>query len=235
MVRQVIIPDVATHSRVLAVVLGRSDVLVGDCAQVTRVPAGAATSAGEEVGTMPYVTCPTCGERGKIPPNLVGARIKCRKCGLGFQVAAPAAKTAAGANAPVASPGGGSVPSAVAEPLQGIEVEGLDASSWVVPSETVAVLKAEAVAPATATADPVSPVEPGPVFVAAEPGGPRPREFKLLTPKDKIFDNKFDIARLEEALNHYGRQGWSVKAMSTPHLKNFTGALEEVIVVVLER
>ena len=37
---------------------------------------------------MPYVTCPTCGERGKIPPNLVGARIKCRKCGLSFMVAA---------------------------------------------------------------------------------------------------------------------------------------------------
>ena len=44
---------------------------------------------------MPYVTCPTCGERGKIPPSLVGARIKCRKCGLGFQVAGPVAKSAA--------------------------------------------------------------------------------------------------------------------------------------------
>jgi hypothetical protein len=105
----------------------------------------------------------------------------------------------------------------------------------VVPTETVAILKAEAAAPATATADPVSRVEPAPDFVAAEPGRPRHREFKLLTPKDKIFDNKFDIARLEEALNHYGQKGWSVKAMSTPHIKNFAGVLEEVIVVVLER
>ena len=39
---------------------------------------------------MPYVTCPTCGERGKIPSNLIGARIKCRKCGLSFQVSPPA-------------------------------------------------------------------------------------------------------------------------------------------------
>jgi hypothetical protein len=188
---------------------------------------------------MPYVTCPTCGERGKIPPSLVGARIKCRKCGLGFQVAAPAAKAAAGANAPAMSPGGGSIPSAMAEPLQGIEVEGLDASSWVVPADGGGILKAEGViapvAAATATPDPVSRVEPGPVFVAAAPAQVKAREFKLLTPKDKIFDGKFDLARLEDALNHYGRQGWSVKAMSTPSIKNFSGVLEETIVVVLER
>ncbi len=189
---------------------------------------------------MPYVTCPTCGERGKIPPSLVGARIKCRKCGLGFQVAAPAAKSAAGASVPTAAVAAGSIPSAVAEPIHGIEVEGLDASSWVVPTETVPVLKAESAAtpaPAVAaTADPGSGVEPGPVFDAAEGGGQaRAREYKLLTPRDKIFESKFDLARLEEALNFYGRQGWSVKAMSTPHVKNFTGALEETIVVVLER
>ncbi len=188
---------------------------------------------------MPYVTCPTCGERGKIPPSLVGARIKCRKCGLGFQVAGPAAKTAAGANVPAASTSGGNIPSAVAEPIHGIEVEGLDASSWVVPTETVALLKAESVAaavPASATpADPESHAAPGPAFVAADQAQARAREFKLITPKDKIFEGKFDLARLEEALNHFGRQGWSVKAMSTPSIKNFTGVLEETIVVVLER
>src|SRR5262245_16041463 len=92
-------------------------------------------------GTMPYVTCPTCGERGKIPPNLVGARIKCRKCGLGFTVSPPAAKGAPGASASAVSPGSGSGPTAVAEPLQGgIEVEGLDASSWALPTETISLL-----------------------------------------------------------------------------------------------
>lgn len=188
---------------------------------------------------MPYVTCPTCGERGKIPPSLVGARIKCRKCGLGFQVAAPAAKTAAGVSVQAASTAGGAVPSAVAEPIQGIEVEGLDAASWVVPTETVGVLKAEsAAAPApavAATPEPSGRVEPGPVLDGVDGSQARAREFKLLTQRDKIFDNKFDLARLEEALNHFGRQGWSVKAMSTPHVKNFSGVLEETIVVVLER
>jgi Domain of unknown function (DUF4177) len=190
---------------------------------------------------MPYVTCPTCAERGKIPPNLVGARIKCRKCGLSFQVAAPAAKSAGLASAAASSPAGGSVPSAVAEPLQGIEVEGLDASSWAIPAETAAFLKADAAAtavaavPAAAAADPAGRVEGAPAFVAAEPGAPGAREYKLLTSRDKIFEGKFELARLEEALNHYAKHGWTAKTMLVPHIKNFAGALEEVIVVLLER
>jgi Domain of unknown function (DUF4177) len=181
---------------------------------------------------MPYVTCPTCGERGKIPPNLLGARIKCRKCGSGFVVAAPASKAAAGA--PAVSESSGSLPRVVAEPLAGgIEVEGLDAASWALPNETVGLLKAEA--PAAPAGDESDRPEAAPAFVAADPGQAVAREYKLLTPKDKIFEAKFDLARLEEALNHFGRQGWTVKAMSTPHIKNFQGVLEELLVVVLER
>ena len=83
-------------------------------------------------------------------------------------------------------------------------------------------------------------VEPARVPKRDRPSSPpsragQGREYKLLTPRDKIFDGKFDLARLEEALNHYGRQGWTVKSMSTPHVKNFAGVLEEMIVVVLER
>jgi hypothetical protein len=102
----------------------------------------------EEVWPMPYVTCPTCGERGKIPSSLIGARIKCRKCGLGFQVSPPATKAVgpggaapaagAAATATATTPSG---PSAAVE-MQGIEDEGLDASSWAVPTETVIALKA---------------------------------------------------------------------------------------------
>ena len=43
---------------------------------------------------MLYVACPSCGERGKIPPTLVGARIKCKKCGISFNVAPSAARPA---------------------------------------------------------------------------------------------------------------------------------------------
>jgi len=86
---------------------------------------------------MPYVTCPTCGERGKIPSTLIGHRIKCRKCGLSFQVSPPSVKAAVGAGLGATAPAAGAAatagPSATVE-SQGIEVEGLDASSWALPT-----------------------------------------------------------------------------------------------------
>jgi len=168
---------------------------------------------------MPTVTCPSCGERGKIGSSFIGSRLKCKKCGLSFLVSAPAAKQAAEKPAAVAA--------AAIETPGGIEVEGLDASSWSLSTEVGAALKA--------TVEPDQPAEAGSAFIAAETSPGSPHEYKLLTSRDKFFEGKFDLPRLEEALNHYGRKGWTVKAMSTPHLKGFSGAMEETIVVVLER
>ncbi len=155
---------------------------------------------------MPYVTCPSCGERGKIGAQFVGARIKCRKCGVGFLVAAPAAKTT-GASSPIE------------ESYEGIRVEGLDSTAWVVPSET----------PVAAAATPPG-EEPIPATAAASR-----REYKLLTQKDKFFEGKFDLARLEDALNHYAHEGWIARSMVTPQVKGFSGTSQEEIVVLLER
>ncbi len=170
---------------------------------------------------MPTVTCPSCGERGKIGSSFIGSRLKCKKCGLSFVVSAPAAKQTAGATA--------AVHAAAVETPGGIEVEGLDASHWSLSTDVGVALKAEA------TAEPDQPAEAGTAFVAADGPSASRREYKLLTPRDKYFDGKFDLTRLEEALNHFGKKGWTVKAMSTPHLKGFSGALEETIVVLLER
>jgi hypothetical protein len=179
---------------------------------------------------MPFVTCPTCGERGKITSNLIGVRIKCRHCGVSFLVSPPTAKAVgAGAVATVGAASAGPVgPSATVE-AQGIEVEGLDASSWAVPTEiaaSIATQKAEPEIPAVAATAAAS---------ASAPIHASGREYKLLTSRDKYFDGKFDLARMEEALNHFGRLGWVAKSMVIPHLKGYTGALEEVIVVLLER
>ena len=126
---------------------------------------------------MPYVTCPTCGERGKIPPNLVGARIKCRKCGLSFMVAGPSAGAKVGG---VGRAGSTPVALAVAEPLQGgIEVEGLDASSWAVPTETASGLKAEAVADPSTRADAWT----GLRSPSSRPQARGSRGYRLLTPR----------------------------------------------------
>src|SRR5262249_50183393 len=148
----------------------------------------------------------------KIPPTLIGARIKCRKCGVSFMVSPPAAKAHA-AVATAHSPEG----------PQGIEVEGLEASTWALSNDTGVALKVEA------TADPYPSADPNSAFVAAGASPAETREYKLLTSRDKCFDGKFDLARLEEVLNQHSRQGWVAKSMMVPHFKAFTGAMEEVI------
>jgi hypothetical protein len=163
---------------------------------------------------MPTVTCPTCGEKGKITPELIGARIKCKKCGNSFLVSPPAAKAvAAAASANTA---------AATHTPEGIQVEGLDASTWSLSTEPGVTLQAE--------------VRPDPVTGQPDSSAPMDvRQYKLLTSKDKCFEGKFELARLEEVLNLHARQGWTVKAMTLPHLKGYGGVIEETVVVLLER
>ncbi len=125
--------------------------------------------------------------------------------------------------------GGDTGPSAAVE-AQGIEVEGLDASSWALPTDTAAKVAAED----TTTALGV-PFESSSSFAAVSAMPAAAREYKILSSRDKCFDGKFDLQRLEEALNQLARQGWVAKSMVVPHFKGYTGAMEEVITVLLER
>jgi hypothetical protein len=177
---------------------------------------------------MPYVACPSCGERGKIPPTMLGARIKCKKCGLSFTVAPAASK--------------GKVKAAALDPIEldgstqeseGIAVEGLDAAAWTfsnVPTTELPIVEAES---AEHAAIRVEHSEISHRFEAHEPTGLK--QYKVLCSRDKVFEGKFDLARLEEVLNDLGRQGWVVKAMSTPHLKDFGSNIKEEVVIILER
>ena len=117
---------------------------------------------------MPYVKCPSCGERGKIPPTLVGARIKCKRCSVSFLVSPPAAKATAGPAAGLSA--------AVVETPDGIAVEGLDASTWTLSTETGVALNAEA------TVEPDNQPAASAGFVAAGTS-PEAHEYKVLTPK----------------------------------------------------
>jgi len=166
---------------------------------------------------MLNVACPSCGERGKIPADMAGVRIKCKKCGKAFHVAAAPAKEAA--------------PAPASPPVHdGIAVEGLDAAAWSLAPDQSSLLQGVAAAPERLAEVPAAPS--GAFTVHHE--GPV-KEYKLLTSRDKLFEGKFDIARLEEALNHLARQGWTAKSMCLPHLKNFQGAMQEEVVVLLER
>jgi hypothetical protein len=154
---------------------------------------------------------------------MVGTRIKCKKCGNSFHVAAPVSRepiVAASAVGAQASPALAAVPG-------GIAVEGLDDSAWTSQGEHAAgPLAAE-----SATGESPESHESH-AFVAHEGAH---REYKIICSRDKIFEAKFDLVRLEEVLNHYARDGWVVKAMTTPHLKTFGETVKEEVVVLLER
>jgi hypothetical protein len=174
---------------------------------------------------MPFVACPSCGERGKIPPTLVGSRIKCKKCGISFNVAPSSTKASASSGAVAET----ATASAAGTPHEGIPIEGLDENVWEAPSGQSDALRSDPEAYHSAAESADSHTRP----VSHEATGLK--EYKLLTSKDKIFEGKFDLARLEEALNYYARQGWVVKAVSTPNVKTFSGGMQEEIVVLLER
>jgi len=179
---------------------------------------------------MPSVVCPTCGEKGKIPNQFIGIRIKCKKCGNSFLVTPPVAKVPVAAAAEAAL----SAPSSPSEPkFEGIAIEDLGPDAWSVANS--------APAHTTAEHDHAADGEPAhdesdSAFTAAHPIDPATvKHYKLLTPKDRYFDGKFDIGRVEDALNYYARQGWVVRSMATPHIAGFSGGPREVFVILLER
>lgn len=58
------------------------------------------------------------------------------------------------------------------------------------------------------------------------------KQYKVLTQKDKWFSGKFDPQRLEEAVNSYASQGWSVKGIATASVPGFGGNRDELIVLM---
>jgi hypothetical protein len=62
----------------------------------------------------------------------------------------------------------------------------------------------------------------------------RPRQYKVLTQKDKWFSGKFDPERLEAAMNAYAHEGWRVIGVTTASIAGFGGNRDEMI-IVLER
>lgn len=169
---------------------------------------------------MPSVVCPTCGEKGRIPSQFIGIRIKCKMCGNSFLVTPPV--------------GSSKPPAADAAPISGIHVEGLDPAVWSANPQTPAVAAAEHHDAEHEHDHEHDHAESA--FTASHHADAHGRkEYKLLTPKDPCFEGKFDLPRLEAALNHFARQGWVVRSMVTPQVATFSGGTREELVVLLER
>ena len=66
------------------------------------------------------------------------------------------------------------------------------------------------------------------------PAEAAPREYKVVTQKDKWFSGKFDPEKVEGALNAYAKQGWTLKGVATASVPGFGGQRDE-IVIIMER
>ena len=185
---------------------------------------------------MISISCPSCGEKGNLPNQLLGKRIKCQKCGKGFLAGSSTAETPASAKAVV-----GSV-QAEAPAGDAIDIVGLDNWAWSAPAlETTVAEPPSAFSPQQHHEPDHEPMHEeataafnAPTQATPSPNVPR-KEYKVLTSKDRWFEGKYELAKLEEALNHFARQGWVVRAMATPHVTGFSGGTREELVVLLER
>ncbi len=61
------------------------------------------------------------------------------------------------------------------------------------------------------------------------------KQYKVLTQKDKWFSGKFDPDKLEQALNAYAQQGWSVVTSASAKVRAVIGGEREEMVIILER
>jgi hypothetical protein len=59
------------------------------------------------------------------------------------------------------------------------------------------------------------------------------KEYKVMTQKDRFFAGKFDPEKLESAINSYAEQGWQVVTIATASIPSFSGAREELVVVMV--
>ena len=68
-----------------------------------------------------------------------------------------------------------------------------------------------------------------------EPEYPRvenPKQYKVLSQRDKSFGGKFDPERLEQRLNALAGQGWVVRSMAAGSIGGFAGNREELVVLL---
>ena len=59
------------------------------------------------------------------------------------------------------------------------------------------------------------------------------KEYKVLTQKDRFFNGKFDPEKLEAAINSYANDGWEVVSIATASIPSFSGARDEIIIVLV--
>ena len=170
-----------------------------------------------------------CGKQSDMPESTLGKRVRCNFCGALSIVAVQAPED----HHPELD-----WETHIAESL----LTGPDASGGA--SGSTGLLEAEPTVQAPSFFDEVpsgematvadeetdTDAEPEPEFPKVD----NPKQYKVLSLRDKSFGGKFDPERLEEKLNALAGQGWTVRSMAVGSIGGFAGNREE-LVVLLER
>jgi hypothetical protein len=61
------------------------------------------------------------------------------------------------------------------------------------------------------------------------------KEYRVLTQKDTWFSGKFDPQKLENAINSYALQGWTLKEAFSAEFPALWGKSREEAIIILER
>jgi hypothetical protein len=161
--------------------------------------------------------CNLCGKSLKAKDEAAGKRTRCPYCqGVVTvpqlaAVGATATTEGAGAGKPAAEGNDGADEIAVATGKSSFKIVPFSSTTF------EAVSKLPPVAEATPS---------------TEPG--RTKQYKVLTPKDMGFIAKFDAAKLEETINAWAKQGWTLHTAVVQTHVSHTGTHHDLL-VFLER
>jgi hypothetical protein len=60
------------------------------------------------------------------------------------------------------------------------------------------------------------------------------KEYMVLTQKDRVFGGKFNPEKVQQALNDFAAEGWTLQEVCTTTFPGFTGSREELVMFLVK-
>jgi Domain of unknown function (DUF4177) len=162
----------------------------------------------------------TCGKPLRAQDSAAGKRTKCPHCGAVMVIPGGAVK-------PVVASASMSQSAGAAADDDGLALD-LDWNTLEAPAAT----SSQTAADPHRTGSSQIAISTAAVEIPFLPEGVR--QYRVLAQKDQGMTSKFTASKLEEVLNAYAIQGWSLKSAVTMNLPSHSGNHDELI-VILER
>jgi hypothetical protein len=166
-----------------------------------------------------------CGKPLKARPEAAGKKTRCPHCGTFVQIPLESVVRTAATGAAAGGPGSAKI--AIDDDFVPVHIPQVRPA----PSPVAVSSKSAEMAAVTAAA-PAPPPAATAVTEIREPAIASDGAYKVLTSKDMGFVAKFDSARFEETLNHWGRKGWQMATAFALNIPTHTGSHDELIVIL---